>query len=95
METVNDKNYVFAAPAVLSDGNGGFAPCPDLLTESEAIRFLRLDDNGCNSKRTLKYYRDSGRLIAIRVGRENRYRLDDLRNFLTEKSQEKQRRSER
>jgi len=31
-------------PAVLPDGDGGFTPCPELLTEREAIRFLRLDD---------------------------------------------------
>ena len=30
------------APAVLPDGNGGFTVCPELLTEEELIRFLRL-----------------------------------------------------
>ena len=29
-------------PAVLSDGNGEFALCPDLLTEEELIIFLRI-----------------------------------------------------
>ena len=29
-------------PAVLSDGNGGFIPCPELLTEEELIVFLRI-----------------------------------------------------
>ena len=28
--------------AVLPDGNGGFAPCPELLTEKELIGFLRI-----------------------------------------------------
>ena len=28
---------------VLPDGQGGFTPCPELLTEAEAIRFLRLE----------------------------------------------------
>ncbi len=32
----------FITPAVLSDGNGEFAPCPDLLTEEELIIFLRI-----------------------------------------------------
>lgn len=35
-------SFAFAAPAVLPDGNGGFTPCPDLLTEDELIRFLRI-----------------------------------------------------
>jgi len=30
------------APAVLPDGNGGCTPCPDLMTEDELIRFLRI-----------------------------------------------------
>ena len=30
-----------AAPAVLPDGNGGFVPCPELLTEEEAERSPR------------------------------------------------------
>jgi len=29
-------------PGVLSDGNGEFAPCPDLLTEEELVIFLRI-----------------------------------------------------
>ena len=30
------------ATAVLPDGNGGFIPCPELLTEEELIVFLRI-----------------------------------------------------
>jgi len=29
---------------VLSDGNGGFSHCPDLLIEDELIRFLRIPE---------------------------------------------------
>jgi hypothetical protein len=29
-------------PVVLPDGNGGFVPCPELLTEEELILFLRI-----------------------------------------------------
>ena len=29
-------------PAVSPDGNGEFAPCPDLLTEEELVIFLRI-----------------------------------------------------
>ena len=33
---------VAVAAHVLPDCNGGFGPCPDLLTDEEAVRYLRL-----------------------------------------------------
>jgi hypothetical protein len=74
--------------AVLPDGNGGFTPCPELLTEDEAIRFLRLDSIGVeNPANTLRYYRKKGLLRATQVGKCIRYRrieLDGLLDRLTE-----------
>ncbi len=32
------------APTVLPDGNGGLTSCPELLTEEELIRFLRIEE---------------------------------------------------
>ena len=70
---------VFVIPSVLPDGNGGFTPCPEVLTEDEAIRYLRLDlEVSSDPRQTLKYYRDKGELVAIRIGRKNRYRRRDL-----------------
>ena len=86
----DNNNYVFAAPSILPDGNGSYSPCPEVLTEDEAARYLRLDFGGsANPKQTLKYYRDKGELVAIRIGRKNRYRRQDLDDFLSKKSQEK------
>ncbi|MHC4332003.1 MAG: helix-turn-helix domain-containing protein [Planctomycetota bacterium] len=69
--------------AVLADGNGGFTPCPDLLTEGEAIRFLRLDgiciEDPAN---TLRYYRKKGLLRATQVGKCIRYRRIELEKLL-------------
>ena len=31
-------------PMVLPDGNGGFIPCPELMTEEELIAFLRISE---------------------------------------------------
>ena len=65
--------------AVLPDGNGGFMPCPELLTEIEAIRYLRLDIKGpSNPSNTLKYYRDQGVLRAVHIGRNLRYPRKEL-----------------
>jgi hypothetical protein len=89
-----DLNLTYLPIVFLPDGNGGFAPCPALLTEQEAIRYLRLDVDGVGEpEKTLEYYRNSGQIIAIKVGRKNRYRRVDLDMFLAEKSQSKQRRS--
>jgi hypothetical protein len=83
-------NYIFLTPSVLPDSNGGFTPCPEVLTEEEAIRYLRLDlEAHSDSRQTLKYYRDKGELVAIRIGRRNRYRRRDLDDFLSRKSEAK------
>ena len=85
-------SFAFATPAVLPDGNGGFAPCPELLTEDEAIRYLRLDVDGPQHPRgTLKYYRDKGLLHGIRIGRNLRYprkELDCMIDKLLEKNED-------
>jgi len=65
--------------AVLPDGNEGFTPCPELLTEDEAIRYLRLDIDGPqNPHGTLKYYRDRNVLRAVKIGRNLRYPRREL-----------------
>lgn len=58
-------------------------PVPFLMTESELIRFLRLDETGVqNPSETLWRYRKQGSLKATRVGRCLRYRLPDVLAFL-------------
>jgi len=54
-------------------------PVPFLLTEQDAIRFLRLEGDGAE---TLKYYRLKGWLKGTQVGRFTRYRLPDMLAFL-------------
>ena len=68
---------------VLPDGNGGFQPCPELLTETEAIRYPRLDIEGPEKPAlTLRYYRERGLLNGTRVGRRLRYRREELDRLL-------------
>ncbi len=68
--------------AVLSDGHGGFTPCPELLTESEAIRYLRMDTLKVkNPHKTLQYYRQQGLIRATRIGNYNFYRRRALDAF--------------
>ena len=61
-------------------------PCPELLTEEEAIRYLRLDVDGpANPEGTLQRYREIGLLRGVKVGRLLRYRRVDLEEFLEKK----------
>ncbi len=69
--------------AVLPDGNGGFTPCPALLTEDEAIRYLRLDTLGRKDpSKTLQYYRERGLLKATRISNVNLYTRVALDGFV-------------
>ena len=61
---------------------------PDLLTEEEAIKFLRLDVDGPKDPQTtLEYYRSEDRLRATRVGKKLRYLKSELLNFLEYQTQ--------
>jgi hypothetical protein len=62
-------------------------PAPAVLTGDEVALFLRLDGVG---QRTLKFWRDQGKLIGVRLGRRVRYRLEDVLTFLAKKAGEKQ-----
>lgn len=91
LKEVINRNLLISF-AVLPDGNGGSIPCPELLTENEAIRYLRLDiESSADPHRTMKYYRDSGELVAIKVGKKKRYRRIDLDSFLANKSESQKR----
>ena len=68
---------------VLPDGNGCFTPCPELLTEEEAVRYLRLDGIDIEDPaNTLRYYRKKGLLQATQVGKCIRYRRIELERLL-------------
>jgi hypothetical protein len=90
METAEKQMNKYTFATVLPDGNGGFTPCPELLTEDEAIRYLRLDINGPqNPSGTLKHYRDKGLLHGVRVGRNLRCPRKEL-NCMIDKLLEKE-----
>ena len=82
-DNTENTTYELKAQAVLPNCDGSFTPCPELLTEDEAIRYLRLDVNGPrNPSGTLKYYRDQGVLRAIRIGRNLRYPRKELDHMI-------------
>jgi len=77
---MDESKKTFDSPIVfMPDGH----PAPAVLTGDEVALFLRLDGAG---QRTLKYWRDQGELIGVRLGRRVRYRLEDVLTFLANKS---------
>jgi len=62
-------------------------PAPGVLTTEEVILLLRLD--GDHPGRTLKYYRDEGQLVGIKLGRKIRYTLDEVMRFLAKKTEQR------
>ena len=79
------KDFYIAIPILPGKPS---VPCPELLTEEEAIRYLRLDEiNIEEPANTLRYYRKKGLLRATQVGKCIRYRrveLDQLLEKLTD-----------
>ena len=55
---------------------------PEVLTEQEAIEFLRLDDGPKHPEVTLQYYRSEGLLRGIKIGRRLRYTKTEMLRFL-------------
>ena len=87
---------VAVATGVLPDGNGGFGPCPDLLTDKEAVRYLRLDQRGMDKGlQTLRYYCGKGLLRGTQVGRWKRFIRSELDRFLRELAEREYERRQR
>jgi len=58
-------------------------PCPEVLTEEEAIRYLRLDLVKVKDPAgTLAYYRRKGLLRGTQIGKSVRYRRVEVERFL-------------
>ncbi len=60
-------------------------PCPEVMTEGEVIRYLRLDLIGIKDpSETLAYYRKRGLLRGTQIGKCVRYRRVEIERFLDE-----------
>lgn len=72
-------------PVCMPDGKGGTMFAPELLTEEEAIRFLRFRDIGVKiPKRALSNLRHTGRLGVVRQCRKSMYPLQELLRYVQE-----------
>lgn len=87
-QTKENSNMIFTL-AALPDCNGGYTLCPELLTEDETIRYLRLDTIGHkNPSNTLRYYRSKHLLIATRIGKGVLYARKELDLFIDKMTQD-------
>ena len=63
-------------------------PCPELLTEEEAVRYFRLDTiNIKNPAATLRRYRSQGLIKGTQIGKKVFYRRVELDSFLAERTE--------
>lgn len=73
----SESQTLCSCPVYMPDGS----IMPELLTEQEAIVFLRLDAEK-NAPRTLKYYRDKGHLRGLKIGTNFLYPKQELLDFI-------------
>ncbi len=80
--------------AVLPDGNGGFVPCPELMTQDELVRYLRLPDvsKAKNYSHSIKHLADVHGLPSIHISRQPLYPLSAVRKWIEEKLEKEQKR---
>ena len=75
----HNDNFCFS---ILPDGNGGYTPCPEVLTEDEAIRYLRIDKQKADPFKTLRYYREKRKLRATKIGNNLLLSRKELDRFI-------------
>jgi len=69
--------------AILPGPDDQWRPCPELLTEAEAILYLRLDTVGINDPgATLRRYREQNLLRGTQISKRIFYRRIELDRFL-------------
>ena len=73
---------------VLPDGNGGFTPCPELLTEEELIRFLRIPEvsQAEDYHNVVENLKRMHGLPRIHLCGQPLYPLDAIRQWLRERT---------
>jgi hypothetical protein len=70
-----NNNHVSTSFAIIPDGEGGFKPCPELMTESEVINFLRIPEisNSRDYHNVIEHLRKFRNLPRIHICRKTLY----------------------
>jgi len=82
------RNYVFLIPTILPDGNGGFTPCPELMTENELIQFLRISEisNSKDYHNVIENLKRMHGLPRIHICGKPLYPVEAIRKWIEEKT---------
>jgi len=85
------NNNILMSPAVLPDGNGGFTSCPELMTESEVIQFLRIPkvSKARNYGNVIENLKKMYGLPCIHIYRQPLYPTQAVRKWIEEKHSSK------
>lgn len=75
-------------PAVLANGNGDFAPCPELLTEEELIIFLRIPhvSNSKNYHNAIENLKRMHDLPRIHICGKPLYPVEEIKEWIRKKT---------
>jgi len=73
---------------ILPDGNGGFTPCPELLTEEELVAFLRIREvsNAADYHNVIENLKRMHGLPRIHICGKPLYPLQAIRKWIEEKT---------
>ena len=67
------------------------SPAPYIMTEEEAIKFLRIDTNNTqHPEMTIQHYINEGLLIPVTIGKCRKFPLPELIKFVERLSDKKQ-----
>ena len=87
MKQTNSENGALIGAAVLPDGNGGFTPCPSLMTEEELIRFLRIPEvsKAQDPHNVVENLRRMHKLPCIHISNQPLYPRDSINEWIGKK----------
>ena len=92
---IESKTYTTTEiPATLPDDNGGFKPCPNLLTEDELIRFLRIPQisKAKNYRNVISHLKRYHNLPCIHLCRQPLYPREAILKWIEEIAQKEMKR---
>ncbi|MHC4424871.1 MAG: hypothetical protein ACYSYV_02105 [Planctomycetota bacterium] len=81
------NTQALTAPSILPDGNGGYTPCPDLMTEVELIRFLRIPEisKAKDHHSVIENLKRMHGLPSIHISRQPLYPRDAICKWIEDK----------
>jgi hypothetical protein len=79
---------ILRGTGVLSDGRGGYVPCPELLTEAELIQYLRIPlvSGAGDYGNVIDNLKRMHGLPCIHISKQPLYPLEAIRRWVQEKT---------